>query len=106
MSLIYAVKIGLAIRSNNVGTQKIDGLPLKTYKMVVAKNLVQDKDSKDRLFEETFLIANTSIDVILGMLFLNLNNADINFWEAKKFIFKVLCCCRSSTCYQLDIVDW
>ena len=65
----------------NVNTQKIDGPALVTYGMVVAGFLLQDKLGKVRFLEETFLLANTSIKVVLGMLFPALSNADIRFAE-------------------------
>lgn len=34
-----------------------------------------------RFFQKTFLVANTKMDIVLEMPFLNLNNANINFAE-------------------------
>ena len=45
--------------------------------MVITGFLIQDKTSKIRFFEKTFLLADTSIEVILRMSFLALSNADI-----------------------------
>ena len=47
--------------------------------MVVAAFSVTDQTIRVRFFEETFLVANVSPDVVFGMLFLTLNGADIDF---------------------------
>ena len=44
--------------------------------MVSATFLLQDSQRRDRIFEETFLLANTSMEMILEMLFLAPSNAD------------------------------
>ena len=75
----FAEKLGLVERATNVGAQKIDGTTFETYGMVVAVFLVTDQADKIRFFEETFLIANVSLDVVFGMLFLTLSGADIDF---------------------------
>lgn len=75
----YAAKIGLAIRPINVNSQKIDNFLLKIYGVVFAKFLVKDKESKDRFFKETFLLADTNIEVILRISLLSLSNADFQF---------------------------
>lgn len=61
---------------------------MKTYKMVIARFSIQDKTCKFRFFEETFLLANTSMDVILGMSFLVLSNANILF-NTESFISRI-----------------
>ena len=47
--------------------------------MVVAAFSVEDKANQLRFFEETFLVANVSPEVVLGMLFLTLSGADVDF---------------------------
>ena len=83
MSLAFASQLGLKIWKTNVGAQKIDGTTLETYGMVVFIFSVSDKDSKERLFEEGFLLADVNPDVVLGMPFLTMNNADVDFqaWD-------------------------
>ena len=51
--------------------------------MVAAAFSVEDKANQVRFFEETFLMANVSPEVVLGMLFLTLSGADVGFsiWE-------------------------
>ena len=75
----FAERLGLVVRTTNVGAQKIDGTTLETYGMVVAAFSVTDQADRIRFFEKTFLIANVSPDVVLGMLFFTLSGADIDF---------------------------
>lgn len=79
MTPIYAAKLGLTIWKTNVGAQKIDGLTLVTYGMVIAGFSLQDKLGRVWFFEKTFLLADISREVVLGMLFLTLSNANVNF---------------------------
>ena len=58
---------------------------LDIFGMVVIAFSVTDKANRVRFFEETFLVANISPEVVLGMLFLTFNGADIDFsgWELR-----------------------
>ncbi len=47
--------------------------------MVVFTFSVSDKDGRERFFEESFLLADVSPDIVLGMLFLTMSNADVDF---------------------------
>ena len=75
----FAKQLGLLIRPTNVGAPKIDGITLDTHDMVVATFSVVDKANRVRFFEETFLVANVSPEVVLGMSFFTLSDADIDF---------------------------
>ena len=77
--LTLAKQPGLPIRPTDIGAPKIDGTTLDTYKIVVAAFSVEEKANRVRFFEETFLLANVSPEVVLGMLFLTLSSADIDF---------------------------
>ena len=72
-------QLGLLIRPTDVEAQKIDGTTLDTHRMVVAAFSVEDKANQVRFFEETFLVANISPEVVFGMTFLTLSGADIDF---------------------------
>ena len=74
-----ARKLGLPIRSTDVGVQKIDGTMLDTFGMVVSAFSVTNKANQVRFFEETFLVANVSPEVVLWMPFLTLSGADVDF---------------------------
>ena len=77
----YARKLELKIRRTNIGAQKIDGSALKIFGMIIADFQVEDKASRPRFFQKTFLVADTKFEVILGMLFLKISNADVSFGE-------------------------
>ena len=49
--------------------------------MVIADFQVEDKGGRPRFFQETFLVANTKFEVVLGMPFLKISNANIAFGE-------------------------
>ena len=75
----FVKQLGFPIRPTDVGAQKIDGTTLDTHGMVVAAFSVEDKANRVRFFEETFLVANVSPEVVLGMPFLTLSSADVDF---------------------------
>ena len=89
MTPAFAARFGLFIHPTGIGVQKIDSSTPRTYGMATAEFSIQDKLSRARFFEETFSLADTSIKVVLGMLFLTLSNADIQF-DTKKFYLEVL----------------
>lgn len=41
------------------------------------------------MFEKTFLLTNTSIEIVLGMLFLSLSNANLEFVEPENLIWRI-----------------
>ena len=84
MTLAYIVELGLTIQKTSVRAQKINGLPLKTYGMALTRFLVQDSQGKVQFFEKTFLLVNTSMEVVLGILFLSFNNTNVKFAGLKK----------------------
>ncbi len=79
MSQAFTQQLGLKICKTNVGAQKINGITLKTYGIVVSTFLVLDKDRRERFFEESFLLTNVRPDIVLGMPFLTISNANVNF---------------------------
>ena len=81
MTPAYAKQLGLQIQRTDVGAQKIDGSLLRIFGMVIAGFQVEDKLGRVRFFQELFLLAEISMEVVLGMPFLTLNNADIQFAE-------------------------
>ena len=76
---IFIRKLGLPIRTTDIGAQKIDGTMLDIFGMVVVAFSVTDKANRVRFFEETFLVANVSPEVVLEMLFLTLRSANVDF---------------------------
>ncbi len=79
MRQAFAQQLGLKIRKTNAGAQKIDGTILETYGLVVFTFSMSDKDGRERFFEESFLLADVSPDIVLGIPFLTRSNADIDF---------------------------
>ena len=77
MTPAYAKKPSLQVRKTNVRAQKIDGSLLRTFGMVIAGFQVEDKLGRARSFQESFLLAETNMEVVLGMPFLALSNANI-----------------------------
>ena len=75
----FAKELGLPIRSTNVGAQKIDGTMLDTFEKVVVAFLVVNKANQVRFFEETFLVANVSLEVVLGIPVFTLSGANVDF---------------------------
>ena len=75
----FTRKLGLFIRPTDIGVQKIDGTMLDTYRMVVTAFSVTDQANRVIFFEKTFLMANVGPEIVLGMLFLTLSGADIDF---------------------------
>lgn len=86
MTPAYAAKQSLPTQKTSVRAQKLDGLAVKTYGMALASFLLQDSLERVRFFEETFLLSDTSIRVVLEMPFLSLNNIDVKFAELRKLI--------------------
>ena len=77
--LTFAKQLDLSIRPTDVRAQKIDGTTLDTYGMVVAAFSVKDKANRVRFFEETFLVANVSPEIVVEMPSLTLSGANVNF---------------------------
>lgn len=82
MTLAYIAEIGLIIRKTDIGAEKVDGSALETYRMVIVDFLVLDRLKNVQLFEMTFLLANTSMEVVLRMHFFTL--FDIYIWFVEK----------------------
>ena len=51
--------------------------------MVIATFQVLDKLNCSWFFQKSFLLANISMEVVLGMLFLTFSNVDIQFAKKK-----------------------
>ena len=79
--LTFVKELGLFIRPTDVRAQKIDGTTLNTYGMVVTVFSITDKANRVRFFEKSFLVANVSLKVVLGMPFLILSSANVNFLD-------------------------
>ena len=102
----YAAYLGLKMRVTNIGVQKIDGSSIATYGIVIAAFQVVNKLGRSWFFQETFLLANISMEVVLGMLFLTLSNANVQFAE-KKPILRIYTTKEGlPTTRQVEIINW
>ena len=101
----YAAKLGLTFRKTNVGSQKIDGSPLETIGRVIAGFQIQDKLGRVRFFQKTFFLADTSMEVVLGMPFLTLSTAEIRFAE-RELVWRTYTAAGAlSTTRRVEIID-
>ena len=101
----YTKKLGLRVRQTNVRAKKIYGSHLETFGMVIASFLLQNKLGKVRFFQETFLVADTQIEVALGMLFLTLGNENIRFAE-RELVWKTYSVAEALlTTQRVEIID-
>ena len=73
MTPAHEAHLGLKVRMTDIGVQKIDGSSLATSGIVIAAFQVVDKLGRSWFFQETFLLADISMDVVLGMPFLTVN---------------------------------
>lgn len=79
MTPTYVIKLGFTTQKTSVRALKIDGSSLGTYSIVTIGFLLQDSQKRVQFFEKVFLLANTNIEVILGILFLVFSNANFYF---------------------------
>ena len=77
MTPAYTKQLSLHIQKTDIGAQKINGLLLRTFEMVIASFQGKDKLDRARFLQESFLLAETSMVIVLEMLFLTFSNADI-----------------------------
>ena len=105
MTLVYAAYLGLKVRVTNVGAQKIDKSSLATYDMVIAIFQVVNNLGRSQFFQKTFLLADISMKVVLGMLFLFLSHVNIQFAE-KELIWRTYTTKKAlPTTRQVDIIN-
>lgn len=87
MTLTYITKLGFISQTTTVSAYRIDGLALKTNKMVTTGFSVYDKIGSAWFFGKTFLLADINMKVALRMFFLSLSNIKLLF-GARKFIWR------------------
>ena len=73
--------------------------------MTIAGFLIQDVLGKIQFLEETFLLADNGIDVVFGMPFLSLSNADIQF-DMGNFTWRIYSTTEAlPTTGQVQLID-
>lgn len=75
----FTKKLGLWIYETKVCTQKINSSKLDIFGIIIVFAFLEDKEEKSRIFEKTFLLAEISMDIGLGMPFLTLSNLKFDF---------------------------
>ena len=101
----YATKLGFRIRKMDVSIQKIDVSHLDTFGIVIADCLIKNKLGRVRFLQEIFLLANNSLEVVLGMSFLTPCKADIWFAE-QELVSKIYTATKAlSTTRRLKIIN-
>ena len=81
MTSVYTLKLGFRVYPTDIGAQKIDGSIFETFRMIMANFQIENKLGKAWFFQETFLLADISAEVVLSMPYLTLSNADVQFVE-------------------------
>ena len=83
MNLAFASQLDLKIWKIIVKAQKINGTTLETYGIIVFTFFISNKDGRKRFIEESFLLAEAQPEIVLGMPFLTMSNANVNFqvWD-------------------------
>lgn len=84
----YLTKWWLRPKPINNSTQKLHGLPPEIYDIASASFLLYNNLGKIWFFEETFLVADINIKVVLKMPFIALGNIDVDFTELEKPIWR------------------
>lgn len=59
--------------------QKIDSSTFLTFRIILANFRVEDKLGQVKFFQKLFLLAKTSIEIVLEILFSTLSNTNIKF---------------------------
>lgn len=106
MNPVYAKKLSLRIQKTDVDAQKIDRCSLDIFEIVITSFQAQNKLGNSRFFQETFLVANTRMDVVLEMIFLTLRNANIQFVEGDLIWWAYTAAKTLSTTKFVQIIDW
>ena len=73
----YMAQLSFKVEKTNVGGQRINRFLLETYRMIIPAFQVFNKLGRFCFFWKTFLLANISMKVVLGILFLTFSNVDV-----------------------------
>lgn len=69
--------LGFQVCQTNIKAQQIDSSTFKIFKMILASFQIENNLKRVWFFQQTFLLTDTSIEIILKMLFFILSNVDI-----------------------------
>lgn len=79
--LAYAAKLDLKTCHTNVRAKKIDGFIFQIFEIFLASFQVENELGKTRFFQKTFLLANISVKMLLGMPFFTFSSRKALFAE-------------------------
>ena len=101
----YTTKLGFCARKIDISAQKINRSHLDIFRMVIVNYSVKYKLGKIRFFQETFLLANISLEVVLQMFFLIFGRTDVRFIE-QKFVLRTYTAIETlPTTRRMEIID-
>lgn len=83
MTPVYTLKLCFQVRKTNVEVQIINISPLEMFGIVIANFLLQDKLKRAWFFQEIFSLANTSMKMVLEILFLIISKETVCFAKKK-----------------------
>lgn len=85
MRQAFTSQLGLKVWKTNVKAQKFDSTTPKTYEIKVFIFSVSDKNERERFFPKSFLLVDVKPNIVLGISFLAINNANVDFqaWNSK-----------------------
>lgn len=98
-------KLILHIGKIDFGIEKTNSSKLEILNMIIASFMVDDNDKKSWFFKESFLLADYSIDITLGMPLVILNNLNDQFCQLRTQI-KIIYYSQTSPHYQKDGTSW
>lgn len=75
--------IRLFIKKTEVGVQKINGIILEIYRIVLAAFSINNQANRVKFFEKTFLMANISLEVVFRIFFFILIGVNVNIKQVK-----------------------
>lgn len=79
ITLAYIAKLGLNVQKTDIVAQKINSSILDIFERVLVNFQIKDKLIRVWFFQKTFLVVNTNLEVVFGMLFLTFSYLNIQF---------------------------
>lgn len=71
------MKLGYTTQKTSIRALKINGSPVEIYSIALAIFSLQNNLEEVQFFEKAFLLINTSMEVVLEILFLVFSNTDL-----------------------------
>lgn len=74
----FRKKLSFWVYKIEIGTQKIDNWKIDNFGIVIASFSIKDKEEWSYFVKKNFLLADISMNFVLKMFFLILNNVEID----------------------------